>query len=395
MTATGNRVQLPAGIDRSSFLRDYWQQRPLLMRAALPPALFALGPEELAGLACEPEFESRLVQNDADGHWTLRHGPFGESDFAGLPETDWTLLVQDVDKYLPEVAAVIDWFDFVPGWRIDDVMISYAADGGGVGPHVDAYDVFLMQAQGRRRWRLSHRDYTDADLLPDSELRVLAQFDVDDEWVLAPGDVLYLPPGVAHWGIAEGDCMTWSLGFRSPDQRELAADWFAWLIEHEAGDERRLVDPGDLTLDDPGCITHGAVAGAARLVDALPDTASDDFRRWLGCHFTESKPQFLIERLGPRQDRDAVRNLLREGHDLQRHPFARAAWTALTDGRPVLFCQGKDRVLPHELVGLVRLLAARRCLANDVLRPLVGDDAGALDLLAGLLDEGILEVSAG
>ena len=285
-------LQFPAGIDRDGFLRDYWQRRPLLLRAALPPDSFPVSPEELAGLACETEFESRLIVEHPPASRELRHGPFDEGDFAALPETRWTLLVQDVDKYLPQVARLLDSFDFVPGWRMDDIMISYATDQGGVGPHTDAYDVFLMQALGRRRWRLSHRHYTDADLIPGLEQRILAHFETDEEWVLEPGDILYLPPGVAHWGIAEGDCMTYSLGFRSPSQQEIAADWFQYLVALTG--ETRLTDPRDLRVDSPAELTRGVQLHAAQLLADLPGTGSQAFRLWLGGYLTESKPQFQI-----------------------------------------------------------------------------------------------------
>ena len=208
MNGSGDRLRLPQGLDGETFLRDYWQKQPLLMPAALPTQSFTLTPDELAGLACEPQFESRLILEDEEGLWEVRQGPFAEADFAALPESHWTLLVQDVDKYVSDTVSLIEAFDVVPDWRIDDVMISYATDRGGVGPHSDAYDVFLMQASGRRRWRISDRHYAESDLLPGIDQRILARFHTAQEWVLEPGDVLYLPPGVAHWGTAEGPCMT-------------------------------------------------------------------------------------------------------------------------------------------------------------------------------------------
>ena len=274
------QLRLPHGIDRAVFLHQYWQRRPLLMRNALAVDNFRLGADELAGLACEPDLESRLVVEHSRGSWDLRHGPFNARDFGTLPESHWTLLVQDVDKYLPEVARLIDAFDFVPDWRIDDIMISYAADQGGVGPHTDAYDVFLMQAQGRRKWRISESHYTDADLIPGLAQRILSRFDTDHEWVLEPGDVLYLPPGVAHWGIADGPCMTYSLGFRVPSQQELAADWFQHLVALSY--QSRLSGPDDLDPEQPSRLPGGVFETAAQTIDALPDPRSGSFRLWLG-----------------------------------------------------------------------------------------------------------------
>jgi len=385
------RLRLPAGIDRSIFLRDYWQQRPLLMRAALPADAFALAPDELAGLACEAEFESRLIVERESCARELRHGPFDDADFAGLPATHWTLLVQDVDKFIPEVAQLIEAFDFVPSWRIDDIMISYATDQGGVGPHTDAYDVFLMQAMGQRRWRLSHRHYTDDDLVPGLEQRILATFDTDQEWILDPGDVLYLPPGVAHWGIAEGDCMTYSLGFRAPSQQEIAADWFQYLVGLTA--QERLEDPRDLHTDSLAELTPGVARNAAQLFAGLPSTDSREFRIWLGEYLTEAKTQFQILPPDEVWGADRLHDWLTEGRELTRHPFARMAWMPVTDEQVALFYQGRSRLLPLSLQGAVRLVAEQRTLPATAIEGLKTTEA--VQLLLDLLNEGILEPEDG
>lgn len=373
---------------RAGFLRDYWQKRPLLMRAALPPDSFRLAPDELAGLACEAEFESRLIIERESSARELRHGPFDEADFASLPETRWTLLVQDVDKFVPEVTRLIDAFDFVPTWRIDDIMISYATDQGGVGPHTDAYDVFLMQALGRRRWRLSYRHYSDDDLVPGLEQRILSHFDTDEEWILEPGDILYLPPGIAHWGIAEGDCMTYSLGFRSPSQQEIAADWFQHLVGLATA--QRLEDPQDLELDNLAQLTRGLADSAAQLLDELPSTDSAAFRIWLGEYLSEAKPQFQI--LPPEEpwDEDRLRDWLARGRALTRHPFARMTWMPMAHGELVLFYQGRSRALPMAMQDAVGLIVGHRTLAAAALRELAGE-ADTRRLLLDLLNEGILE----
>jgi 50S ribosomal protein L16 3-hydroxylase len=360
------------------------------MRSALAESCFVLTPDELAGLACEPELESRiLIEHDASS-WELRHGPFSDADFAALPPSHWTLLVQDVDKYLPEVADLIDAFDFVPGWRIDDIMVSFAADRGGVGPHRDAYDVFLMQAQGRRRWRMSFRDYTDDDLLPDLDLRILARFETDEDWVLEAGDILYLPPGVAHWGIADGECMTYSLGFRSPSQQELAADWFQQLVSLAGA--RRLDDPADLKPDSLGELTSGMYANAARLFRDLPTAMSDDFRRWLGRFLTEPKPQFQVPPPDAPWTVDQLRARMAQGGRLRRHPFARIAWTILDRRTLVLFFQGECLDLPAALRTTVKHIVEHRRFGATEGNALLLESADALALVLKLVNEGILEV---
>jgi 50S ribosomal protein L16 3-hydroxylase len=389
VTAVPRELKLPPGIDRAAFLREYWQKRPLLMRDALPAAAFTLTPDELAGLACEAEFESRLITQRRAADWQLRHGPFTDADFAALPGSHWTLLVQDVDKYLPDVARLIECFDFVPGWRIDDIMISYATDQGGVGPHSDAYDVFLMQAAGRRRWRLSHCAYTDNDLLPGLEQRILAHFDTDEEWLLEAGDVLYLPPGVAHWGIAEGACMTYSLGFRAPTQQDMAADWFQHLVALSG--TQRLADPADLATDRLGELTPGVCEAAARLISELPDTRSPAFRRWLGAYLTDPKEQFQIFAPATTWQAGELRAWLAGGGMLRRHPFARLAWMRLNEEQVVLFCQGEGLTLSNALQTAVRQIAERRLLDASLLHQPGGDPADVLELLLELLNAGILE----
>ncbi|MFA5548887.1 MAG: cupin domain-containing protein [Porticoccaceae bacterium] len=218
-------INFPVGIDAAIFLRDYWQQRPLLMRGALPGFRSPLDGDELAGLALEDEVESRIVIRDGDsGPWELHQGPFSEADFARLPPTPWTLLVQGVDLWVPEVRAVLEHFPFLPRWRIDDIMVSYATDGGGVGPHFDYYDVFLIQGQGRRAWSIGEACDETSPRLAGTPLKILADFAPTESWVLEPGDILYLPPRIAHFGVADGECMTFSLGFRAPTAGEMLDD---------------------------------------------------------------------------------------------------------------------------------------------------------------------------
>jgi 50S ribosomal protein L16 3-hydroxylase len=266
--------------DVDTFLRDYWQQRPLLIRNPWTKWENPLGPNELAGLACEPEVESRLVIG-TEGSWAVEHGPLAETRFAALGQEPSTLLVQAVDHHVPEVAALLAPFRFIPNWRIDDVMVSYATDGGGVGPHFDQYDVFLIQGHGKRRWRVGQHCNADSPLLPHEDLRLLAEFDATDEWLLEPGDILYVPPGIAHDGVAVGDdCMTYSIGFRAPSRSELIAD-FADDLVADMEDDDRYADPGLAAQSNPGEITAGALdALHAMITEKLTDRKA--FARWFG-----------------------------------------------------------------------------------------------------------------
>ena len=245
--------------DVAGFLRDYWQQKPLLIKSPWDNWSNPVEPDELAGLACEPLVESRLITRRQQA-WELEHGPVAENRFAAQGRDPWTLLVQSVDHHLAPVAALLDPFRFVPNWRIDDVMVSYAVDGGGVGPHFDHYDVFLVQGLGRRRWELGALCDDSTPLLQHDGLRLLADFQATEEWILEPGDILYVPPRIAHRGTAVGDdCMTYSIGFRAPSRSELIEAWADDVVS-ELQDSDRYGDPHLAVQDNPGEISADDIA---------------------------------------------------------------------------------------------------------------------------------------
>lgn len=220
---------LLGGLGAEQFLNDYWQKRPLRIIQAWPNVRTPLSVEELAGLSCEEGVESRLVTFN-NNQWSVRNGPHSEASFTSLSDSNWTLLVPDCEKYLPELQQFIDPFRFIPNWRIDDLMISYATDGGGVGPHLDEYDVFLLQLEGTRHWQINPQ-LADASLRDDCELAILENFSATESWTLEAGDMLYLPPGVAHDGVAMGNCFTASIGFRAPLANNLAMDFASHLAQ--------------------------------------------------------------------------------------------------------------------------------------------------------------------
>ncbi|MGZ5651941.1 MAG: cupin domain-containing protein, partial [Usitatibacter sp.] len=209
-----------AALDVEAFMRRHWQRKPLLVRNAFPGFEDPLSPREVLALAGADDAASRLVRHRG-ASWTLEHGPFPSSRFKQLPRRDWTVLVQDTNHFSRRAERLLASFDFIPHARIDDVMVSYAVPGGSVGPHVDSYDVFLLQGQGKRRWQISGQK--DHAFVPDLPLAILERFEPEEEWVLEAGDMLYLPPGVAHHGVAESECLTWSIGFRAPTDGELTA----------------------------------------------------------------------------------------------------------------------------------------------------------------------------
>lgn len=348
------RFELP--LPAARFMREHWQKEPLLMRGAAR-GLAHPGAGLLAGLALEPEVESRIVSGQ--GPYRLSQGPFSADTFTQLPPRDWTLLVQSVDHYLTEVSLVLDSFDFLPAWRLEDVMISYATRGGGVGPHYDRYDVFLMQASGTRRWRLGPPCPPDAPLDPDSDLRVLRDMAVKREYVMVPGDVLYLPPWVAHWGLAEDDdCVTWSVGLRAPDPADLLDRAAEQAMVHRGG---LYNDPERRPCDDPGVLSERDLTDlAASAASLLENTAL--MRCALGQLLSEPRQETLDFHV----DVPHIRERAPEAA-LVRHGGARILVSG-TDGDWLAWVNGEARPLTGGELPLARLLAARRLVSNAELQ---------------------------
>lgn len=278
-------------ISREDFLRDYWQKKPLLIRQALPDFIPPLEIDELAGLSLEEGVESRIVMEQGpDGPWQLFDGPFEEDFLQALPEHNWTLLVQAVDHLLPEVGDLIQAFDFLPRWRVDDIMISYAPTGGSVGPHIDYYDVFLLQASGQRRWQLGQFCDENTELRQDTRLKILTDFQAHPEmdWVLEPGDLLYLPPQLAHWGTSlSQDCTTWSVGFRALSAEEILCGAADFIGERLKEDQR--YSDADLTL--PRHVAEIDDAAVLRLKTLLAKTLEQPaaLSEWFGRAMTQTK----------------------------------------------------------------------------------------------------------
>ncbi len=374
-----------ANFNPAEFLCDHWQKQPLLVRGAFAHWVNPVAPDALAGLACEPVVEARLAVARKGG-WKLEHGPFEAARFAELPPAGWTLLVQAVDHHVPEVAAMIDAFRFVPNWRIDDVMVSYAADGGGVGPHFDQYDVFLIQGLGRRRWQVGGRCNESTPLRPHADLRLIDGFAAVDEWVLEPGDMLYVPPGFAHDGVAVGDnCMTYSVGFRAPTRAELIEGWAAHASDG-SGEDERYADP-DLTAQHaPGEIAPEAIARLHALaIDALADRAA--FARWFGADATTPKyPEIDWSPDDPLAPH-AVAAKVAAGAALIRNPASRFAFVRGDGGATTVFVDGDATDCPPGLENFVTRL-------TDPRAELVGEPRAAA-LIAALIARGAVAFADG
>lgn len=294
---------LLGGLSPQQFMRRHWQKRPLLIRQAVPGVRPPLDRAALFALAGQDGVESRLIRRQGAA-WTLKHGPFARTALPPLKQPGWTLLVQGLDLHVPAAHEMLSRFRFVPQARLDDLMVSYASDGGGVGPHLDSYDVFLLQVHGRRRWRIGRAH--DATLVPGVPLKILAHFEVEQEWLLEPGDMLYLPPRWAHDGVAEGECMTCSVGFRAASREEFGREVLQHSLDALAREDDTdgappthtqaalYRDPGQPATDTPGRIPPAmqafAAAAVARLVGDAQGLACS-----LGEWLSEPKPQVWFD----------------------------------------------------------------------------------------------------
>ncbi|MBZ8139211.1 cupin [Rubrivivax gelatinosus] len=283
---------LLGGISPQTFMRRHWQKKPLLVRQALPGVTPPLARAALFDLAAGEDVESRLVQREGEG-WKLSHGPFTRRSLPPASRPGWTLLVQGLNLHLPAAHELLRRFAFIPEARLDDLMLSWASDGGGVGPHLDSYDVFLIQVQGQRRWRIG--PVADETLVENMPVKLLRHFEPAEEWVLEPGDMLYLPPRWGHDGIAEGECMTASAGFRVPHAYGLARELLQRLAEDdEVGDGALYRDPRQPATATPGEIPPALRAFAAQALDKLL-ARRGALDRALGEILSEPKPRVWFE----------------------------------------------------------------------------------------------------
>jgi len=335
----------PLGMPADVFLRDYWQKRPLLIRNAFPGFETPISPDDLGALSLEATALSRLILWDRKkDRWTVETGPLPEDRFDRVPERDWTLLVQDVDKWDADVRELIEAFPFLPRWRIDDVMISFAVEGGSVGAHIDQYDVFLLQGMGHRHWQIDANPDQAVDFRDDAPIRLLKRFTPSHEWTLGPGDMLYLPPGLGHHGVALDPCLTFSLGMRAPAKAELIED-FALELASRAGEKERYADPDLAVPTNAFEIDPAAVARVKQTLGGMAGDGADDealLRRWFGRFITRYRASGNLQppkKAPTRADFDAA---IAAGGVVQRHPFSRVAWLREGKAKAMWFVTGSD-----------------------------------------------------
>ncbi|MEN9581269.1 MAG: hypothetical protein RJA70_4278 [Pseudomonadota bacterium] len=381
------------GLSPEEFLRDYWQQRPLLCRGALTGYCPPLDQDELAGLALEAEVESRIVETRG---WSLRRGPFAAELFDELGERDWTLLIQDLDQHVPEVGELLGLLDFLPSWRVDDVMASFAATGGSVGPHYDQYDVFLLQVEGERHWQIS--EHFDRARLEDSELCILSDFQAEAEWTLGPGDLLYLPPGVAHFGVARSPCVTYSLGCRAPSVgdvvRQLVSLRLEQLHESGAGEAKRYRDP-ELAPQSPlahapGAISSAAIKQARGLLEQQLHFSDDELARGFAGLVTQPKALFARDEIITLSGGELKRAL--RAPSFVRRKGSRMAYAPVTEGH-CFFVDGIERPLPAPNGVNQQAFLERLCAREALSWADVPTETEHRDLFEGLVLTGDFEPS--
>ncbi len=345
-------------ISVEQFIKDYWQQQPLVIRQGFKNFTSPITADELAGLACEEDVHSRIViEKGGDTSWQLIDGPMDENVFATLPETHWTLLVNDVEKHLPELVSIVDAFRFIPEWRVDDLMISYAPEGGTVGPHLDQYDVFIVQAQGQRRWQISTRPVADDNQVANTNLRIQKDFTAEQEWLLEPGDIIYIPPGVSHYGVAMGDCLSFSIGFRAPTHTEMLSD-FIDFISHDLANNKTYKDKNLQRQTHPNEITGSAIENIREIFKAYLSEGQPSLAQWFGRFVSDTKTDLVNEN----EARFTNFAALKKSHPiLYRNPASRFAFYE-QDSETLLFIDGDDFSVSNQFAK--KLCAQRECDLN-------------------------------
>ena len=345
--------QLLGGLSASTFLRRHWQKQPLLVRGAIPGFNGILDLDDMIELACRDDCESRLVVRDAN-RWIIEHGPFVRKRLSRLPARNWTLLLQGVDQMLPAARQLLSHFDFIPYSRLDDLMVSYAPEGGGVGAHFDSYDVFLLQGPGQRQWRVGRQ--RDLALVANAPLKILKRFAPEGQCLLSAGDMLYLPPAIAHDGVAVDACYTYSVGFRAPSHQELTSQFLIYLEERPNGGGR-YSDPDLSVQARPAQIGAGMIEKVERILGDISWTRRD-VAKFLGGYLTEPKPHVVFAPpRNPLSESAFSRASRRDGVEL-------ALASLMLYGKADLFINGEQYKMHKSLANPMRCLADAHRLAG-------------------------------
>lgn len=377
-------------ISTEQFLAEYWQKKPLVIRGAFPNFEMPFTAEELAGLTCDTDAPSRMIIEHGlapdNKPWQVKLSPFEDKDFTTLPDTHCTFLVNDLERYIPELGNLIEPFRFIPDWRIDDLMVSYAEDQGSVGPHTDDYDVFLIQGEGKRRWKVITRDDYSKELIPDLPIALLKEFDEDEDWLLEAGDMLYLPPHMPHHGIAEGACFTFSIGFQAPRTVDLVQNWLE-TFSNKPELTKRFTDVGRSLQSNSGEISHADLEILSKQVLTAIQSQEKGLNVFLGKHLTETRG----ETPPTENNNEQPFPEFKEETDYERESWLRLAYIEEKNALH-FFADGHHLQLSLDKKEAVQELCENYYFTADSLKPLANDPAFR-DFFSLLIQEGGITAS--
>lgn len=365
------------------FLQEYWQKKPLLIKGGIKHFSDPLTADELAGLATEEDVESRIV-SCVDKQWDMETGPF--EDFSQYGEKDWTLLVQAVDHWHPDAATLLDAFRFIPNWRVDDLMVSFSAPGGGVGPHLDQYDVFIIQGEGKRHWRVGMPDASLKQHCPHPRLLQVSPFNACIDAITEPGDILYIPPGCPHDGVSIENSLNYSVGFRAPAQKDLLTGLLDYLIDHDITGNR-FTDPQRSTSKSAGQISESDLDQIQQLLQQL-SADRELLPQWFGGLITRAKHELDINEPDPHYEAEEIEEYLQEGSVLTRLGGLRCCYYQQNSQADIqLFINGDKIVLPPDELQTAQLLCDYPQLGAELNRHFTGLPQ-RLMLLTHLINQG-------
>ncbi|HIW06255.1 MAG TPA: hypothetical protein H9889_02880 [Candidatus Ignatzschineria merdigallinarum] len=376
------------GLTAEEFLTEYWQKKPLFVKNAFPDFEDPISADEIAGLAFEEFIPSRFIfESGGDRPWQLKMGPATEEDFATLKEKKWMLVVNDVEKNLPELKAMTAPFQFISHWRLDDLQVSLGEDEGNVGAHWDDYDVFLIQGMGQKKWQISYAPVSEDDFMKGVDIRLIENFKADEEWIVEPGDMLYLPPRIGHYGINIGRSVTWSVGFRAPKHQEMFRDFIEMKFD-DIAEDARYSDPDLQVSENYGELSDQALDRVVQVIQEGLLTNRDEIAKWFGEFMTEPKmyqsPELLEEKLSAAE----LVEFLDAGGALEVHPGLSLIHRQIGDSY-YLFAGGKSYQLPVEQSGLIELIVNSEFLEFDDVEDYLEAEETSL-LIVQLLNEGVL-----
>lgn len=380
-------LQCLGGLTAAQFLRDYWQKKPLFVKGAFPNFEDPLSADEIAGLAFEEFIPSRFIfEEGGERPWELKMGPFFEEDFASLADKKWMLVVNDIEKSLPHLKSMLDPFRFIPNWRLDDLQASLGEDGGSVGAHWDDYDVFLIQGEGKKRWQISYDEVSEDDFVEGIDIRLIEHFKPDEEWLVEPGDLLYLPPRIGHFGINIGRSVTWSVGFRAPKHSEMLHDFTGSLLE-DIAEDARFTDPDLTQVTQIGELDDLAVERVSKVIHQYLTLNPEAIARWFGQHITEPK---LFQTPEPRAElysAEALSQLIAEKGELERHPGITFLYRDINERR-YLFAGGEEFSLPVEEGEIIRMICQHPELTAGMMAAPVASSKEVEALILQLVNDG-------